>query len=181
MWAELRQTTIRRAGTDDAAVLAELGAVTFRQSYASIIPAGELDAYTGEAFNVEKVRSELANPDIVYLLAVANEDICGYAKLECTTPPLRITAPDPIELVRLYAAPGWIAKGVGTALLKAALETAAVAGYRTCWLRVWKGNDLAIGFYRSRGFEEIGSEPYFVGQACETVLLMIRQLTNPAK
>ncbi|MHC4474882.1 MAG: GNAT family N-acetyltransferase [Planctomycetota bacterium] len=177
MSAELPQLRIRRAGTDDATVLAKLGAVTFRQSYAGIIPPGELDAYTAEAFSVEKIRSELANPNIIYLLAVVNEDICGYAKLEPTAPPAEVDSPKPVELVRLYAAPGLTGKGVGTALLTAAMQAAEAAGYRSCWLRVWQGNERAIAFYRKWGFTQFGSEPYCVSRACETVLLMVRRFT----
>jgi ribosomal protein S18 acetylase RimI-like enzyme len=156
--------------------LSDIGELTFTQSYASIIPPEELTSYTSRAFSVEQLKLELTVPSIIYLLAIIETIPCGYSKLEPTTQPTEIDSSNPIELVRLYVLPDWIGKGIGAKLLKRSLNAAFEDGYRSCWLRVWEGNERAISFYRNWGFREVGSEPYWVGQCCKTVVLMVRIL-----
>jgi GNAT superfamily N-acetyltransferase len=153
-----------------------MGRLTFTQSYASIIPPEELASYTSRAFSLEQLRSELTVPGITYLLALAGTTACGYSKLAPTAPPLEINGPNPAELVRLYVLPDWTGKGIGTTLIKESLDAALEQGYCSCWLRVWRGNERAIRFYRRWGFREVGSEPYNVGKCRETVFLMVRAL-----
>ncbi|MHC4624268.1 MAG: GNAT family N-acetyltransferase, partial [Planctomycetota bacterium] len=159
-------------------VLARIGALTFRQSYADVIPPQDLADYTAHAFSADLVRSELADPRIIYLSAVFSSETCAYSKLEPTPPPPQIKTAHPIELMRLYAMPECTGKGIGTKLMQASLTEALRSGYRSCWLRVWRGNTRAIKFYHNWGFGQVGHEAYFVGRASETVMLMSRSLEN---
>jgi len=173
-----RGISIRRAGTKDASVLSQMGRLTFAQSYASIIPAEELASYTSQAFSLEQMGAELGDTEITYLLALAGTGPCGYSKLAPTPPPSAVGDAKPVELARLYVLPEWTGKGIGTMLVREALDAALERDYRSCWLRVWTGNERAIKFYRRWGFREVGSEPYNVGKCSETVLLMIRDLSK---
>lgn len=173
--------SIRRAGAGDVHILSQMGRLTFTQSYASIIPAEELASYTSQAFSLEQVRAELGAEEITYLLALARMEPCGYSKLAPSPPPPVIDGPKPVELTRLYILPEWAAKGIGTMLIKEALDTALEQNYGSCWLRVWTGNERAIRFYLRWGFREIGKEPYNVGRCSETVLLMARLLEKKDK
>jgi len=176
MAPKLGKISIRRATKKDARVLSDIGGLTFTQSYARIIPAGELAGYTRQTFSIEKFTSELTIPRIVYLLATFETVPCGYSKLEPTVPPLQINFQNPVELVRLYVLPEYVGKRIGTKLIEKSLGAALDCGFCSCWLRVWRGNERAIKFYHNRGFREIGSEPYHIGQCSETVLLMVRSL-----
>jgi ribosomal protein S18 acetylase RimI-like enzyme len=178
VYSDPEKVTIRRAATDDTDVLARIGRLTFAQSYADIIPPQDLESYTRGAFNPDLITSELSDPRTIYLLACFEINTCGYAKLQPTPTPPQISVPGPVELMRLYVVPGCTGNGIGSKLIKAALEAAAAADYHSCWLRVWVGNKQAIKFYRSWRFDEVGSEPYQVGQASETVLLMVRNLQD---
>jgi len=155
-----------------------MGALTFTQSYARIIPAEELASYTSRAFSLEQLKSELTAPEIAYLLALAGTTACGYSKLARTAPPLQIKGPNPVELARLYVLPEWTGKGIGTTLIRESLDAAVELGYCSCWLRVWTGNERAIKFYRRWGFCEVGREPYNVGRCSEMVLLMTRDCSK---
>lgn len=176
MYIDPEKVTIRRAATDDAGVLARIGGQTFAQSYADIIPSQDLESYIAGAFDADLIASELMDPRTIYLLAGTDTNICGYAKLQPTPTTTQIGVPDAVELMRLYVVPGYTGNGIGSKLIEAALEAAAAADYRSCWLRVWVGNKQAIRFYHRWKFDEVGSEPYKVGQASETVLLMVRDL-----
>jgi diamine N-acetyltransferase len=158
-----------------------MGKQTFTQSYADIIPAEELTNYTSQAFSLEQIGAELSAAEITYLLALDKARPCGYSKLAPTPPPSAIHGPSPVELARLYVLREWIAKGIGTMLIKESLAAALERGYRLCWLRVWTGNERAIEFYHRWGFREVGRESYEVGRCSETVLLMMRGLSQAVR
>ena len=181
MHIDCEKITIRTAATDDADVLARMGKLTFRKSYADIIPPEDLASYTATAFSPDLIRSEIRDQATIYLLAAVDMNICGYAKLQPTAPPPQITAPRPVELMRLYVMPGFTGNGIGSKLIRTGLIVAAEAHYHSCWLRVWRGNKSAINFYRNWRFGEVGREPYQVGKTSETVLLMVRTLQDLKK
>ena len=178
MAAKSKTIFIRRASPEDARVLSTMGGLTFTQSYASIIPAEELTSYTSRAFSLEQMGAELGAAEITYLLALVKTRPCGYSKLAPTPPPPAVGDAKSVELTRLYVLPEWAGKGIGTMLIKEALDAALERGHYSCWLRVWTGNERAIRFYHHWGFREVGSEPYNVGKCSETVLLMIRDLSK---
>ena len=163
-------TTIRRATQADASILAELGARTIRQTYSAAFSRKEIDRYISEVFNIEWIKADLANSEVVYFLATANHQVCGYAKLQPNLAPDVITGKYPIELVRLYIDSTWIGQGIGAKLMQAVLDFAINNGFKTCWLRVLKGNDRAIAFYRRWGFVDLGFYP--ADDVPATILLM---------
>jgi ribosomal protein S18 acetylase RimI-like enzyme len=44
---------------------------------------------------------------------------------------------------------------------------------RTLWLGVWEHNPRAIAFYRKRGFQDVGSHEFLLGQDRQTDRLMV--------
>ncbi len=176
--AESKTIFIRRASPEDARILSNMGELTFTRSYASIIAAQELASYTSRGFSIEQIESELAAPQITYFVALAGTIPCGYSKLAPTPAPPAVEGVKPVELARLYVLPERTGMGIGGELIAASLDTAFEQGYRSCWLRVWQGNEKAIEFYRRWGFRRVGSEPYYVGKCSQTVLLMIRDLAR---
>lgn len=61
------------------------------------------------------------------------------------------------EVKRLWAAPEARGRGVGSALLDAALRDAAALGVAEVRLSVWDWRDGAVRLYESRGFERVPS------------------------
>jgi ribosomal protein S18 acetylase RimI-like enzyme len=57
---------------------------------------------------------------------------------------------------RIYVRAGWQERGVGGALMKAALAHPRVAPGATVFLDVWEDNHRAQAFYRRHGFEPVG-------------------------
>jgi ribosomal protein S18 acetylase RimI-like enzyme len=165
--------SIRPAKESDAESLADLGARTFADAYSSILPAEDLGAYLREAFSVERMIEDIANPEVLLFVASTSEVVCAYIKLQPTTAPEPVEATNPIELMRLYILSGQQGCGIGTALMDAAFSVARDREYTTCWLKVWEGNHKAIGFYKSKGFSQIGNQAYPVGNVCRNVILMV--------
>lgn len=167
-----RTLSIRPAEQRDAGLLAALGARTFADTYSSILPATDLDDYLRDAFSIEQMLDDIANPKVLLLIGWVSNTACSYIKLEPTAARKVVDGPDPIELSRLYVLPRWKGFGIGGVLLDVGLAAARDRAHKTCWLRVWEGNTRAMDFYKDKGFSPVGNEPYPVGSTSRTVVLM---------
>ena len=71
---------IRKATSDDAARLSELGAIVFVQSYQYPYDQQDMDAYLDETFNKQKIAEEINTETIYYYVAEADDIIIGFVK-----------------------------------------------------------------------------------------------------
>src|SRR4030095_167146 len=93
---------IHRANPEDAALLAELGARTFSETFAADNTPGDMAAYLASSFSPAPQAAELADPCCSYQIAEVNGVATGYALLREGNVPPSIAGHKPIELVRLY-------------------------------------------------------------------------------
>ena len=93
---------IHRAEPEQADMLARLGAVTLRQAYARQTRAEDLELYIGSALDPEKIRDQLQDPGITFLVARLNREPVGFAKLAFPKPPQCVSDPGAAELSSLY-------------------------------------------------------------------------------
>ena len=170
------QVTIRRANSDDAKVLAELGARTFEQTFAADNTSEDMAAYLALHFSVAQQTAELAHPVSTFLIAEVDGQAAGYAKLHAGEPPKDIEGAKPIELVRLYVSQEWLGRGVGEALMRACIDEAHTAGAKTLWLGVWERNARAQAFYRKWDFRAVGEHMFQLGADMQRDILMERAL-----
>ncbi len=171
--------TIRRAAPADAATLAALMASTFRETWAPHYAPADLAAYLTEHYSPAQQRAQLTDPASTILLAEATADgaAIGFARLHSGPPPDYVAqfGPAPaIELGSLYVFADWHDRRVGAALFDAALSLVEAAGYQTLWLGVWPDNHRALRFYYARGFVQVGTHPFAVGQQVDEDLLLAR-------
>jgi GNAT superfamily N-acetyltransferase len=165
---------IRYATSDDAALLADVGAQSFHEAYAADIAAPRLAAYIEDAFGDDQQAAELADPNACFLIAQVGAVVVGYAKLRMNTPPSCISGAPAIELERLYVLDAWIGRGVGARLMRACLDEATARGCVTMWLGVWERNTRALAFYNRWSFVQAGSHVFQMGDEAQTDLLMQR-------
>jgi len=170
--------TIRRASLSDAALLAELGERTFRDTFAEQNTPEDMAIYLSEAFGPEKQTSELADSGVTFLIAEVMGIAAGYVKLERSKPPSCMTGKKPIELARIYVLQEWLGKRIGEVLMNSAIAEAKNAGHETIWLGVWERNERAIKFYKKRGFVVVGTHLFQLGSDAQTDLLMERSLLD---
>jgi diamine N-acetyltransferase len=167
---------IRHANLTDAPLLSSLGAQTFSDAFAAENTPENLAAYLAASFTPVQLSAELSDPSILLLLAEIAGDAVGYAKLFSGQMPPEISAPHPIELVRIYSTRAYFGRGVGPALIQACLDLAIQRGFQTIWLGVWERNLRAQSFYRKWGFQIVGSHPFLLGADLQTDYIMQRSL-----
>jgi ribosomal protein S18 acetylase RimI-like enzyme len=166
--------TVRQASLADAAGLAELGARTFRDTYAADNTADDMAAYVATSFSPEIQARELSDPTCRYLLAVVSGRPVGYAFLRGGDAPAVVDGPEPIELGRIYVESAWQGLGVAQALMDASLREAERMGARTLWLGVWERNARAIRFYEKHGLRRVGTHSFQLGADIQVDDIMVR-------
>jgi ribosomal protein S18 acetylase RimI-like enzyme len=168
--------TIRRANSEDARLLAELGARTFAETFAEENSPEDMAAYLDANFNLERQAAELADPASAFFIAEVGGLAAGYAQLHAGEPEEGVEGSKPVELVRLYVSREWLGRGVGEALMRACVDEARRAGHGTMWLGVWERNGRAQAFYRKWDFREVGEHVFQLGSDPQRDILMERAL-----
>jgi len=169
---------VRHARAEDAALLAELGARTFEETFAADNRPEDMSAYLVSSFGQAQLAAELADPQSFFLIAEIQDVAAGYAKLRAGVAPESVTSKNPIELERLYVSLEWLGRGVGAVLMRACIAEAVQKGHRTIWLGVWENNHRARAFYRKWDFREVGEHIFQLGDDPQTDILMERLLAK---
>ncbi len=170
---------IRHATAADNTLLAEIGAETFRDTFAADNTPENMAAYLAASFSPDKQAAELADPSSIFLIAEIEDAAVGYARLREGQPPKDITGAHPIEIARFYACKEWIGRGVGAILMQDCLNEAAKRNCDTIWLDVWERNDRARAFYVSWGFVQVGTQTFQLGDDHQNDLLLQRGVKTP--
>ena len=167
----------RLAGPADAALLAELGASTFAETFESVNAPDDFAAYVAAAFGEPIQRAELEDPETTVFFAERDGDAVGYVMLRERKPPSSVDE-DALEIARLYARRDAVGTGVGAALMQRALAEAAGRGKDAVWLGVWERNERAMRFYESWGFYRAGTQPFLLGTDLQTDHVMVRRIAR---
>ncbi|MBC7904107.1 MAG: GNAT family N-acetyltransferase [Gemmatimonadaceae bacterium] len=168
---------IRLASREDAALIASISRTTFEETFGSANTAANMEKFMSTQFNTELLEKEVGMPGNIFFIASDGDEPLGYARLmESTyTGEDNIEVPA-IEIARIYALSSSIGKGVGSALMKKAIEIAYQENRKIIWLGVWEQNHRAIDFYTKWGFEKYGEHPFLLGDDLQTDWLMKKTL-----
>jgi len=142
-------------------------------------PAGGADLPAIEAIEVACFRSDpwprqsfetfIGRSGVTFIVAEdARNDamVAGYAVL--------IQAADEAELLNLAVSDESRRRGVGSALLRHLLDSAAAQGVRTVYLEVRESNAAARGLYATYGFVEVGRRRGYYQRPVEDALILQR-------
>jgi RimJ/RimL family protein N-acetyltransferase len=172
--------TIRVGTPADAAMLADLAARTFRDTFADGTSAEDMALHLAEAYGPVQQGRELADTAIVTLLVEAGDTLVAYAQLRRGSVPACVENADPVELWRFYVGQSWHGRGIAQKLMRRVDEAAHRMGARTIWLGVWEHNARAQAFYRKCGFANVGSHAFVVGRDAQTDHILARPV-SPAR
>ncbi|HTX47813.1 MAG TPA: GNAT family N-acetyltransferase [Caulobacteraceae bacterium] len=170
---------IRRAGPDDAEALAEIGRVTFAETFAHLYPPEHLAAFLAEAHSVERARADLANPaKAAWIVEDAGipqgARVVGYALAGPAKLPHPDVTPNCRELDRFYLLKPYQSGGVGSRLFAEVMAWLEDGGPRSLWIGVWSENHGAQRFYARHGFAVVGAYEFVVGETRDHEFIMRR-------
>ena len=173
---------LRLATPDDAPALAVAATAFFRDTFGDANRPEDLDAYLASAFTETRQRTELADAGTRVWLAVGEQgNIVGYVHVRLGAPPPASSSASSgpsAEIARLYADRHWHGRGLGAALMNAAVATATEWGADLLWLGVWEHNPRAIAFYAKHGFADVGEQEFRLGADRQRDRVMARRLTR---
>ncbi len=163
---------IRQASILDAALLADIGAISFRETFAADNNPADIKLHLETSYNIETIRQALNDPAIIYLIAENQGAALGFARLNFAGAPVKITLKGAIELQQIYVLKrGW-GKGFGPALLEQCIEITRQRKKTGLWLGVWEKNKRGIAFYKKWGFEITGKHTFMLGNDPQQDFLM---------
>lgn len=164
----------RPANVTDAAVLAELGAATFVETFGHLYRREDLNAFLG-IHTPESWAAELADPGYAVTIGEADGEAVAYAKLGPARLPF--TPPDgAIELRQFYVRAPHHGSGVAATMMAWVLDQASARGAKALYLSVFVDNSRARRFYERHGFTRIGSYAFMVGEQADEDDVMVRAL-----
>ena len=168
--------TIRHATHADALALAELAARTFRDAFGADNRPEDLALHLSTAYGSAQQGRELADPDIITLVAEDAGALVAFAQLRRGVPPDAVRGHTPLELWRFYVAADWQGRGLAQQVMARVVAAATEAGAATLWLGVWERNPRAIAFYIKAGYVDVGAHVFVVGADPQTDRIMQRPL-----
>lgn len=174
----MSEILISQANLYDTQPLTDLAYTTFWDAFAAHPKNApdDLAHYMRQAFNIEQITTELADPKSIFLIAEIENELAGYAKIIIDNIEPGITAERPIELSRLYSQQKFLGQGVGQTLMDACFERAKEENRDVMWLGVWEYNPRAQRFYEKNGFRVASSHTFLLGSDPQTDLLMQREI-----
>lgn len=165
--------TIRPAREDDAVALVDIGRRMFAVAHRDAFERAEdLQAVIDRDWFSERLLAEIREPDTHIFVAAIGDRPVGLTALR--PGPVPNSERPAVELCRVYLDDEYFGRGIGAALLNAAIAQLGAVGEPHCWLIAWERNDRAIPMYESRGFVRTAGFPYTVGESAPTAVLMER-------
>ena len=166
--------TIRRAISDDAARISELGATIFVQSYQHPYDQQDMDAYLDETFSKKRITEEISSKTAYYYVA-ETDLIVGFVKFNTYMWTPRYKGKITFEVERLYIQKNMEGQNIGRQLMATTLETAQQKSYKIIWLSVWENNERGIRFHQQHGFIVVGDGMFTLGKQARKYLIMQKQ------
>jgi ribosomal protein S18 acetylase RimI-like enzyme len=168
----------RRGRVEDAARLAAFAARAFTDTYASHNTESDMREYIASAYGTESQARELADPDMITVLAESGDSVLGYAQVRRKEAPACVNQEAPAEIYRFYVDVSAHGKGVAQRLMDESLAAARELGAKHIWLGVWERNARAIAFYRKSGFREVGTQYFQLGSDRQRDLVLERPVSK---
>jgi ribosomal protein S18 acetylase RimI-like enzyme len=168
--------TIRPALLEDAAILADLGARTFRETFEAICPPADMAAFLTRTYRESIQRSELADPSRPARILELDGVPSGFLQLRLGHREQGVPGLRPVELQRIYLLRAAQGGGRGQALMTVAEDMARAWGADVFWLGVWENNHKALAFYAKAGFREVGEHVFKIGDQVDRDLILAKDL-----
>lgn len=155
---------IRTPAPEEALLLSMLGRQAFTETFGPLYPPEDLAAHLAKDYDPANLVHSLVSKNDHWRLAEWQGKPAGFVKWGQCNLPLEPVAPPQMELHRLYVLQAFQGKGIGRALMDAALTHMQEETAGEICLGVWENNVKAQSFYGAFGFEKAGEYNYPVGR-----------------
>jgi ribosomal protein S18 acetylase RimI-like enzyme len=156
--------TITHANVSHAATIATIGKKSFRKAFESLFSnKEELLEYLENTYCPIKLLKSLRKENNIYLLAEVDGQPAGFVKIKKISLNEHIESVAQMELQKIYVLQEYHGQGVGTTLLKEAVNIAKEVYPDYIWLDTHISNENAIRFYERNGFKKIGKYFFTIG------------------
>ena len=135
-----------------------------------------MQKYLEEGFTVDKLTSELTNPNSEFYFALFDNKVIGYLKINFGQAQTELKDQNALEIERIYVLKEFHGKKVGQILYDKAFDIAKQTSANYLWLGVWEENPRAINFYKKNGFVEFDKHIFKLGTDEQTDIMMKLQL-----
>ncbi|MDG3135641.1 GNAT family N-acetyltransferase [Streptococcus suis] len=149
---------------------------TFTETFGHHNSQQELDAFFEEAYSLDVLKAELANPDCQHYFLRVDLAIAGYLKLNQRAAQTEQELENAFEIQRIYLLESFQGRGLGSYLLDFALSKAEQSDCDWVWLGVWEHNEKALALYQKHGFEKFGQHEFVVGDKVDIDWLLRKPL-----
>jgi diamine N-acetyltransferase len=149
--------TTRAWQESDLETIRNITWTTWVDAYGSFIPETDLRSYFERAYSVNELAGLLASPHFRGLLAEADAQPAGYAKVTFAPEESRC------YLASLYVLPSCQGMGIGSLLLREAERHALEFGVTAIWLGVMVQNTPTLRWYERIGFTFVEEQPFTMG------------------
>lgn len=163
---------IRKINIDDLEALRNLSIQTFMETFEEVNTEEDMQKYLDENLSIEKLKTELENPNSEFYFAENNDEILGYLKLNFKDAQTEKLEENHFEIERIYVLKAFLGQKIGQILFDKAIEIGREKNLEYVWLGVWEENHRAIKFYEKNGFEIFGKHDFVLGEDVQTDLLM---------
>lgn len=171
--------TLKKATPADVAQLQAIGRQTFSETFSASNTAADMDAYLADGFSTDRLTAELNNADVEIYLALLDNDVIGYLKLNTGQSQTELKGENGLEIERIYVLTTYHGRKVGQLLYDKAMQIARQLAVDYVWLGVWEHNPRAISFYRKNGFVEFDRHIFRLGADEQTDIMMRHTLVAP--
>lgn len=163
---------IRKLNITDLENLQKLSITTFRETFEEVNTEEDMQKYLAENLSLEKLKSEIENPNSEFYFAENENEVLGYLKINFGDAQTENQGNEALEIERIYVLKEFFPLKIGQILFEKSVEIAQEKNMKFIWLGVWEENKRAIRFYEKNGFEIFGKHDFVLGKDVQTDLMM---------
>lgn len=168
----MKECSIQKIAINDIIQLQKIGKQTFSETFAENNTEDNMQTYLEKGFSVEKLTSELNNPNAEFYFAMQENNPIGYLKINFGPAQTELQDDSSLEIERIYVLKEYHGQNIGQLLYEKALGIAKSKKVAYIWLGVWEENHRALSFYKKNGFEVFNKHLFKLGSEEQTDLMM---------
>ncbi|RZS93918.1 GNAT family N-acetyltransferase [Aquimarina brevivitae] len=167
------EISLTRASIQQKKALYDISRHTFYESYGPPLNTERnIQHYISEHLTLEKLASELQNPNVYYFLLTYSKEVIGYLKLNIGTAQTEHLGNSALEIERIYIKKEFQGNQLGQLLIEKAKHLGRQLNKHFVWLGVWDQNRRAIQFYKRAGFIPFSTHTFTLGDDVQTDIMM---------